>query len=531
MADDAKLRRASAKQCFTRAVKGVTKAMSNNCGKDLLQSRFDILKTHWTDVQTAHEAYLQEVIQDVEETPAEYEQWFDELADVFEKIEVDVMQQLKDDSNEEQENEASELQLHKDRLYKLRGLAAVSFEEDAKDLHDLITKDKRVKTIEMIKEMRKDLKSQLKSCEKAHTEYMISLDESEAAEERNWMRVLKVKFGEVNQTCELYLQKNEVKDSGSSQKSALKMQHVQLPQFTGNVRDYPRFKSDFTKQVRPQLKSDSSAAYVLRSCLKGLALDVVNSIDDDLNEMWARLDDRFGKPSKLTDAIMNEIKRFRQLSDGDLKRFTEFVNMVEKGYRDLVRIGMEREISNSHAVSLVEEKMPERIAWEWAKEVSRRNSAVDERNKFPHLLDFLLEQRRIIEYSSSDLRYVKTSVKAHAHYVEEDDEVIDDTNCHLSIENKPPEVQQNGRRCCIHRTDNHTTPNCRVYLSLSAADRVKNIRDNCGCWSCLCIGHRSADCRYRKPCGTDGMKLTLLVLCSMDRQNVLKDQVVPVCCN
>ena len=151
---------------------------------------------------------------------------------------------------------------------------------------------------------------------------------------------------------------------------------------------------------------------------------------------------------------------------------------------------------------MIEEKLPERIAWEWAKQVSKKDSVVDETNKFPGLLEFLLEQRRIIEYSHADLRNSKHT-KAYTHHVEEVDEV-EDENCNLSFGGTSGDSQTSGKRCCFHKSDNHTTWGCRAYLALSAEDRVKCLKENRGCWSCLRIGHRSADCRFRKQCGKDG---------------------------
>ena len=75
-----------------------------------------------------------------------------------------------------------------------------------------------------------------------------------------------------------------------------------------------------------------------------------------------RLDERYGKPSKLTDVIMNDIKHFRAIVEGDYKQFTEFVNLVENSCHDLERTKMEREISNSHTVTPIEEKLPERMS-------------------------------------------------------------------------------------------------------------------------------------------------------------------------
>ena len=44
------------------------------------------------------------------------------------------------------------------------------------------------------------------------------------------------------------------------------------------------------------MKSKDSMAYVLRLCLTKIPLDIVKNVDDDLDEMWKRLDQRYGKP-------------------------------------------------------------------------------------------------------------------------------------------------------------------------------------------------------------------------------------------
>ena len=55
--------------------------------------------------------------------------------------------------------------------------------------------------------------------------------------------------------------------------------------FDGDTRDYPRFQSDFLKQVVPEMKSKDSTAYVLRTYLTKIPLNIVKNVDDDLDEM------------------------------------------------------------------------------------------------------------------------------------------------------------------------------------------------------------------------------------------------------
>ena len=77
---------------------------------------------------------------------------------------------------------------------------------------------------------------------------------------------------------------------------------------------------------------------------------------------------------------------------------------MKRPYRDLFRMKLDKEMSNNTVVSMIEEKLPKDIGLEWVKEVTKTGSSVKDDNKFPFLLKFLLEQRRIIEFQSADLR-------------------------------------------------------------------------------------------------------------------------------
>ena len=85
----------------------------------------------------------------------------------------------------------------------------------------------------------------------------------------------------------------------------------------------------------PHLQSDD-VSYVLRSCLGSDPATIVKSIDDDISEMWKRLDEKYGDPAKVADVIIDGIRKTRIIREGEEKRFVEFVDrVVEDGYRDL----------------------------------------------------------------------------------------------------------------------------------------------------------------------------------------------------
>ena len=73
--------------------------------------------------------------------------------------------------------------------------------------------------------------------------------------------------------------------------------------------------------------------------------------------MWQRLDEKYGDPAKVADVIIGEIKRFKMLREGEDKHFIEFVHLIEDGYRDLKRLGLETEITTTSSVSVIEKTL------------------------------------------------------------------------------------------------------------------------------------------------------------------------------
>jgi len=215
----------------------------------------------------------------------------------------------------------------------------------------------------------------------------------------------------------------------------------------------------------------------------------VKSIDDDLKAMWKRLDDKYGDPAKLVDVIMNTIQNTRNIRDSENNRLIELINVVEDGYRDSKRLGLEKEITTTSSVSVIEKKLPTDVKKEWAKFVSSDHSTVDKMDKFSSLLKFLLNQKQAIEYENAELQN-DSKIKGFVHYSEKNDSKV--TTSHW----KPS-------KCLCHEGANHLTTECRVYLSMPIKERKEILKEKGGCWSCLKRGHRIQECRNKNVCGVN----------------------------
>jgi len=73
--------------------------------------------------------------------------------------------------------------------------------------------------------------------------------------------------------------------------------------------------------------------------------------------MWKRLDEKFGDPTKVADVIMCAIQNIKPIREGENKKFVEFINVIDDGYRDLRRLGLEKEIATTSSVSIIEKKI------------------------------------------------------------------------------------------------------------------------------------------------------------------------------
>ena len=252
----------------------------------------------------------------------------------------------------------------------------------------------------------------------------------------------------------------------------------------GNIREYPCFKNDFQKFVLPRIGDGSAASYILASCLKGEPHNIIKSISDDANAMWNRLDEVYGDPSKVVDAVMQELKRMEPVQEDDHRALLFLIDNIEWAYADLHRLNMEKEICNSHAVSLIEEKLPRDVKMDWSKKLNKSRNEGILCNKFPHLLEFLKEHRRIIEYADSSIRQLVNEESGAVSYAGD-------------------EKGKKVGSCLIHNVDSHSTKSCRLYDKMAAKERVELMNSKKACFSCLETNHFMKNCPNTAKCGID----------------------------
>ena len=94
----------------------------------------------------------------------------------------------------------------------------------------------------------------------------------------------------------------------NSPSSSIRLEKLRFQTFDDDIRKYPKFKAEFQKYIQPLCKSDE-IAFILRSYLIDEISEEVDSLGDDIDQIWKRLDKKYGDHAgKRVHAIMSEIK-------------------------------------------------------------------------------------------------------------------------------------------------------------------------------------------------------------------------------
>ena len=492
--EKAKAKRTTAKGRFTRKRNFLIKSIGSDQGIEPVETNYAKLAEAYDELEGKHEIYI-DLLPD--EQSEEAEAWMTEVQEKFNDAtnrKIKYVEQIL--SKERTTREDAERREYTDKARTRRNTARAVFEASYKSISHAL-QSKEIPNF-ALRDLQTQIEDEFQECKKSNAELLQLLSSESAEAEMNWIATIQTFYHEINEKIVVsYTNVEEAK--GTKQESTasapfLKLEKVRMPQFDGELRKYPQFKRDFKKQVMTQTQK-SDAAYILRTCLEGEPARLVNSVDDDIDEMWQLLDEKYGDPAKVADVIIDGIKRFRILREGEDKRFIDFVTLVEDGYRDLKRLGLETEITTTSSVSVIEKALPADIKRKWSELVSSRDSPVDKRNKFLSLLDFLQSQRSAIEYESATLRATSNNpyhTKGAAHYAGS------------MTEEKEENYKEPKPKCLIHENGRHWTSNCRLYQAKTIDEKKNFLKEKRACWSCLKPGHRQRICRMRRDCGVNG---------------------------
>ena len=192
------------------------------------------------------------------------------------------------------------------------------------------------------------MKIAFEGLQEKHESYVMTIeDDTEFEEEEVWLDGIQSRFLTIKFKVKDYEKEDDVSvdekpdgdpdDSNKVAKCNFKMEKPKLPTFSGDVREYSIFKADFRHLVSEKYNK-RDAITILRSCLKGKPLAMIQGIGSDYDAAMEYLDSVYGDPRYIADAIVNDINKFKALQDGEDGRFCDFVHLVRRSFNCLKEV-------------------------------------------------------------------------------------------------------------------------------------------------------------------------------------------------
>lgn len=506
--------RTTAKAKLTRLRNNILKAITENNLEDTVRKRCSDLKIAWEEVQRYHEQY---VIQLTEDSDSIEEEWIVAAFNDYESTEIAVDKYLFEIKKKEAyvlekialENKNAEMQLiMMTHSKELKGYQVKRKQEDQKfnncyqTITEMIhnTKADEIK-VNVIRAAEKRLGGILEKISSIHENIEI-LAEKPDGEVETWYQGILESFNKISIEIDICCDGQEKitnKSVSTSKSIGISLERIKFDIFDGNIRNYPIFKSEFLKHIKP-LHHPHEEAVVLKSYI---AVDIRKDVEniDSIEEIWKRLDKRYGDEGKLIDSIMFDIKRLKVCRN--IEDTLILIETLEKAHRDLQILGMEKEISNSTIVSMVEERLPEDIMEKWVEIVTGDDRINIGRDKFPALMKLLLQFKERIEYRRSGMR--KSDQR----------KIVNVADGRLKREINH-DMGSKRPWCWLHPNSNdHPIWRCKLFESKSGTEKMELLRLNNACFSCLTVGHRMIDCWKGLKCRIDS--------CGMNHNTLLHE--------
>ena len=264
---------------------------------------------------------------------------------------------------------------------------------------------------------------------------------------------------------------------------------IKLPavKFSGLPRDFASFKKEFQEIVVPG-RLDAEIGAFLRDAIPEKHRHLLRNLDlNNHAEAMEILHEEFGKPEHVMNWVVGELSSMKPVTTDKL--FVEFVDRVEKIYRDLEAVSMKKDLMNARMISDIVTKFPPVIAQKWA-EIKVKNKVGDQSSEkhFEEMYSFMLEYKKVTKNLNPEHQSASTTASTRFCFV---------TGQTLVTQQPQP---SNMKSCLVcegsrnPREAQHWTSTCEKWRNMNLTERRKVVK----CWRHPFDTHTYANCRGAK---------------------------------
>ncbi|XP_078789161.1 uncharacterized protein LOC144984490 [Oryzias latipes] len=172
-----------------------------------------------------------------------------------------------------------------------------------------------------------------------------------------------------------------------------------LPIFTGNKRDFYRWRKDWEslqKQGEPSGSAEVMKIQLLDSVDDKIAKNLRLSTYSTADEIFRVLNNRFGNKESITIEILEELEKIPPVRGNQPRKVIDLIQSVEKALTDLTELGTSGAIKNPLVTQTIESKLPDFIKRDWLTFLVEPKNDISSENHFDELLQFQKKQQEKI---------------------------------------------------------------------------------------------------------------------------------------
>lgn len=183
-------------------------------------------------------------------------------------------------------------------------------------------------------------------------------------------------------------------------KPQISLERTRLPVFSGDMTDYYRWKAEWVELEQlgnPMRTIGVTRFHLLASLSERVKKDLVLSSCSSPEEMFKRLDNRFGNKARIVLKIAEDIESLPPVKGNNPRKTIELIQAVERALSNLVILGEEDILKNRLVAQSLERKLPSSLKEKWIEYKAEPLHGFSPQTHFDCLLLYLQKQEAMLE--------------------------------------------------------------------------------------------------------------------------------------
>ena len=285
-------------------------------------------------------------------------------------------------------------------------------------------------------------------------------------------------LNQVNVACSL-LPQDEHRTESALETSFTKTGHasnikkIELPDFSGNRKDWPEFKSMFKHLAEAAIPSEQALAFELKRHVKAPADALIQSIfctkKGAYDKMWQRLGEVYDDAGATITSALSKLYTLQRPGD-DMKLIVSFINEVELVYAQLEELGQVNCIS-IRDVDAINNLLPLNMKMDWNRQFVKLSEDLKTKPFAPYMEYLEAERAAIIRVAGPSLG-TKPKRTAYTGFTEQNPVMLS---------------------CAIHGNAGHSTAQCRSFKARPLKEKYDILKREKLCFKCF-LRHKKDQC-------------------------------------